>query len=74
MGISVRTLQRRLGEEGGSYSSVLDGLRRDVAGELLGKGSQSAADIAFLLGYSEPSAFHRAVRRWQNIPPASGMN
>lgn len=74
MGISVRTLQRRLGEEGGSYSSVLDGLRRDVAGELLGKGSQSAADIAFLLGYSEPSALHRAVRRWQNIPPAGGVN
>ena len=74
MGISVRTLQRRLGEEGGSYSSVLDGLRRDVAGELLGKGTQSAADVAFLLGYSEPSAFHRAVRRWQNIPPAGGMN
>lgn len=74
MGISVRTLQRRLGEEGGSYSSVLDGLRRDVAGELLGTGSQSAADIAFLLGYSEPSAFHRAVRRWQKIPVAHGIN
>ena len=74
MGVSVRTLQRRLGEEGSSFSAVLDGLRRDITEELLGEGDRSVADIAFLLGYSEPSAFHRAYRRWQKTPPTRGAN
>ena len=74
MGVSVRTLQRRLGEEGCSFSEVLDGLRRDISEELLDEGHRSVADIAFLLGYSEPSAFHRAYRRWQKSPPSRGAN
>ena len=74
MGISVRTLQRRLGDEGNSFSAVLDNLRRDVSEELLGEGGRSVADIAFLLGYSEPSAFHRAYRRWQKSHPSHGAN
>ena len=74
MGVSVRTLQRRLGEEGSSFSAVLDGLRRDISEELLGEGDRSVADIAFLLGYSEPSAFHRAYRRWRSAPPSRGAN
>ena len=74
MGVSVRTLQRRLGEEGSSFSAVLDGLRRDITDELLGDGDHSVADIAFLLGYSEPSAFHRAYRRWRSSPPSRGTN
>lgn len=74
MGVSVRTLQRRLGDEGSSFSTVLDNLRRDISEELLGEGGQSVADIAFLLGYSEPSAFHRAYRRWQKSPPSHGAN
>ena len=65
MGISVRTLQRRLGEEGSSFSAVLDALRRDVTAELMADGRQPVADISFLLGYSEPSAFYRAYRRWR---------
>lgn len=64
LGVSVRTLQRRLGEEGSSFSEVLDELRRDITRELLAEGNQPVADISFLLGYSEPSAFHRAYRRW----------
>ena len=74
MGVSVRTLQRRLGDEGSSFSTVLDNLRRDISEELLGEGDRSVADIAFLLGYSEPSAFHRAYRRWQKSPPSRGAN
>lgn len=74
LGVSVRTLQRRLGEEGSTFSGVLDDLRRDVTHELLAEGSQPVADISFLLGYSEPSAFHRAYRRWLDDPPGRGVN
>ena len=74
LGVSVRTLQRRLGEEGSSFSGVLDELRRDITRELLADGTQPVADISFLLGYSEPSAFHRAYRRWLDTPPRSGAN
>lgn len=74
MGVSVRTLQRRLGEEGSSYSAVLDGLRRDITEELLGEGDRSVADVSFLLGYSEPSAFHRAYRRWRKSSSSRGAS
>ena len=67
MGITVRTLQRRLGDEGSSFSTVLDTLRRDVTNELMADGKQPVADISFLLGYSEPSAFYRAYRRWRGV-------
>jgi AraC-like DNA-binding protein len=74
MGITVRTLQRRLSDEGSSFSVVLDTLRRDVTAELMADGRQPAADISFLLGYSEPSAFYRAYRRWRGSDTERGMN
>jgi AraC-like DNA-binding protein len=67
--VSARTLQRRLGEEGSSFSKVLDELRRDLSDELLSDRKLSVAEVAFLLGYSEPSAFQRAFRRWRGISP-----
>lgn len=67
--ISARTLQRRLGEDGSSFSRVLDELRRDLSDELLSDRKLSVAEVAFLLGYSEPSAFQRAFRRWRGISP-----
>ncbi|MGI9237299.1 MAG: AraC family transcriptional regulator [Woeseiaceae bacterium] len=69
MGISPRTLQRRLGEEQSSFSTVLDELRRDLSDELLSDRQLSVAQVAFLLGYSEPSAFQRAYRRWRGVSP-----
>jgi AraC-like DNA-binding protein len=69
MGISERTLQRRLAEEGSSFSKVLDDLRRDLAGELLVDRKLAVSEVAFLLGYSEPSAFQRAFRRWHGVSP-----
>ena len=74
LGVSVRTLQRRLGDEGSSYSEILDDLRRDVTRELMAEGDQPLADISFLLGYSEPSAFHRAYRRWLDDASGRGVN
>lgn len=69
IGISARTLQRRLGEQGTSFSKVLDDLRRELSDELLADRKLAVSEVAFLLGYSEPSAFQRAFRRWRGVSP-----
>lgn len=73
LGVSVRTLQRRLGEEGSSFSRVLDELRRDLSNELLADRAISVSEVAFMLGYSEPSAFQRAYRRWWGVSARRGV-
>ena len=69
LGLGARTIQRRLKEEKTSFSEVLDRLRSKVAINLLEDPSHSIGDVAFFLGYSEPSAFHRAFRRWTGKAP-----
>lgn len=69
LGMSARTLQRRLGSDGTSFSQVLDDLRRELSNELLEDRKLAVAEVAFLLGYSEPSAFQRAFRRWRGVTP-----
>lgn len=69
MDVSERTLQRRLGKEGMSFSGVLDDLRRNLSRELLVDRKLAVSEVAFLLGYSEPSAFQRAFRRWHGVSP-----
>jgi AraC-like DNA-binding protein len=71
MSISPRTLQRRLRDEGSSFSSVLENLRRGLSAEMLRNRNLAVAEVAFLLGYSEPSAFQRAFRRWHGAPPGA---
>jgi AraC-like DNA-binding protein len=67
--VSPRTLQRRLNEEGTSFSDLLEELRRSMATLLLHRNDLAIHEVAFLLGYSEPSAFYRAFRRWQQTSP-----
>ena len=74
LGMSARTLQRRLRENGTSYSALLQELRRKLAGELLMDNKLAVTDVAFLLGYSEPSAFQRAFRRWRGVSPRRFRN
>jgi AraC-like DNA-binding protein len=62
--LSPRTLQRQLKEAGTSYQALLDNVRRELAIAYSQEQSMSAADLAFLLGFSETSAFHRAFKRW----------
>ncbi len=69
LGVSVRTLQRRLSDEGTSYAEVLETIRREMALKLLRDKSLAVYEVAFLLGYSEPSTFYRAFRRWQQTSP-----
>jgi AraC-like DNA-binding protein len=63
LGLSERSLQRRLDAEGTSFKALLDDARRDLACLHLENPSVSVAEIAFLLGFSEPSAFHRFFKR-----------
>ncbi len=69
LGTTARTLQRRLQEEGTSFSAVLDGVRRDLADRYLDGDRMGVSEIAFLLGYSDASAFARAYRRWNGRAP-----
>jgi AraC-like DNA-binding protein len=70
LNMSRRSLQRRLAEAEATYQSLLDGTRRDMALRYLEDPAQSATDIAFLLGYSQQSAFTRAFRRWTGMSPS----
>ncbi len=67
--MTVRTLQRRLQEEQLSYRNLLDEVREGFAKRYLGEESLSVTDIAFLLGFSEQSAFSRAFKRWTSLSP-----
>jgi AraC-like DNA-binding protein len=68
--MSERSLQRRLAAEETSFEAVLDELRHELAVRYLADPRVAIAEVAFLLGYSEPSAFHRAFRRWTDRTPA----
>jgi AraC-like DNA-binding protein len=67
--VSPRTLQRRLAAEGMSYQQIVDDVRRDAAGRLLADPSLAVSQVGYLLGFSEPSAFHRAFKRWHDSTP-----
>jgi AraC-like DNA-binding protein len=71
MGMSPRTLQRRLGDLGLSYKDVLDKTRYDLALRYLDDPGKTVTDITFLLGFSEQSAFSRAFKRWNGKAPTS---
>ncbi len=66
---SPSTLRRRLEDEGQSYRTILDDLRRDLAISLLSHSNKNIMDIASELGFAEPSAFHRAFKKWTGIRP-----
>jgi AraC-like DNA-binding protein len=71
LGVSARTLHRRLEREGTTYLTVVDGLRRARADALLRDPELTLAEIAHLLGYDDPANFGRAFRRWFDDSPAS---
>ena len=69
--LGVRTLQLKLKETGHSYQQLLDAVRRDLAQRHLREPHLSITDIAFLLGYSEPSVFVRSFRKWTGQTPGA---
>lgn len=67
--LNASTLRRHLEREGSSYRLLKDQLRRDAAIGHLSRGGHSVADVGALLGFQEPSAFHRAFKKWTGVRP-----
>jgi AraC-like DNA-binding protein len=70
LGMSVRTLARKLRESGASFAEILDELRADLARKYLGDVTLTVSQVTFLLGYSEVSAFNHAFKRWTGKTPS----
>ena len=68
-GMTPDTLRRRLRMEQARFQDLKDGLRRDAAIEYLACPNLSLAEVAERLGFSEPSTFHRAFKKWTGLPP-----
>ncbi|HTN89622.1 MAG TPA: AraC family transcriptional regulator ligand-binding domain-containing protein [Sorangium sp.] len=68
-GMSARTLQRRLAAVGVSHRELLQELRLERARQALG--SAQLKEVSLDLGYSSPSAFHRAFKRWTGLTPGA---
>ena len=68
--MSQRTLQRKLSEAETTYRQLVDDTRRDLALRYVSDPSRSLTDIAFLVGFSQQSAFTRAFRRWTGRSPS----
>lgn len=69
LGLSRRTLARRLQAEGTTFERTLDELRRKLALQYLESGKASVGEIGFLVGFSDPAAFSRAFKRWTGASP-----
>ena len=69
LGVSQRTMARRLAEEGATFSDVREALRGDLARQYLADESLSISQVAWLLGYQEISAFTHAFKRWTGMTP-----
>jgi len=71
LGCSRQTLYRRLREEGASFESLVEQVRRRVARRLLRDPKVSVKEVAYRLGFAEPAAFSRAFKRWTGKSPAA---
>ena len=71
LGMSERTLRRRLAESSTSFHGVLDDLKKNRALELLGNPQMSVEQIAYAIGFTDPHNFRRAFRRWTGSTPGA---
>ncbi len=69
MGLSNRTLTRRLAENGVAFRDLIKKTQERISKDLLKNSQMSVAEIAFQTGFSEQSAFNRAFRRWTGLAP-----
>ncbi|MEM6665670.1 MAG: AraC family transcriptional regulator [Pseudomonadota bacterium] len=70
MGLSVRSLHRRLADDGMTFQALTEDTRRDLAEGLLRDDRYALLEVAFLTGFSEQSSFTRAFKRWVGATPA----
>jgi len=71
LGMSERSLRRRLAESGVSFQELLDGIRKARALELLANPAMSVEQIAYAVGFTDPRNFRRAFRRWTGATPGA---
>ena len=69
LGMSERTLQRRITDDGTTYRQLLEEARRELGRQMLGTSSE-IDEIAYLLGYQDTSSFYRAFREWEGVTPS----
>jgi AraC-like DNA-binding protein len=69
LGMSPRSLQRRLADEGTGYNDLLAEIRAEFAKRYLARGTLSASEVAYLIGFTEPPAFFKAFKRWTGMTP-----
>jgi AraC-like DNA-binding protein len=69
LGMSERTLQRRLKTEGHSFQQLRDDARKELAEKYMERADMSLAEAAYLLGFGDQSSFFRAVKRWFGTTP-----
>ena len=74
LAMSVRSLQRRLSAEGVTYQALVEETRKEAARRYVAGSTLSLAEIAYLVGYSEPASFHRAFKRWCGVTPEAFRN
>ena len=70
LNMSVRSLQRRLKEVGTTFRTLLEGIREDLAATYVRDPDIELVEVAFLLGFSDQSAFSRAFKRWTGSSPS----
>jgi len=69
LNMSLRNLQRKLKDEGNSFKHILDETRSELSKQYLRGSDRPIIEVGFLLGFSEPSNFARAFRRWTGVSP-----
>lgn len=74
LSLTPRTLQRKLQELGTSHNELLDQMRRQLALRYLREHEMAICEVAYLLGFSESSSFHRAFKRWTGVTPKEFRN
>jgi AraC-like DNA-binding protein len=71
LAMSARSLHRHLGEEGCQFTALLDEVRQEFAKRYLARGTVSASEVAYLVGFQSPTAFFRAFKRWTGQTPST---
>lgn len=69
LNLSVRNMQRKLKRMGVNYQAILDDHRKILAMQLLQENTVTLSEISYLVGFTEPSAFYKAFRRWTGKRP-----
>lgn len=74
LNLSERSLQRRLNEQGARFTDLVDEVRRELAMRYVSEQRLVLGEVAYLLGFSDHSSFHRAFKRWTGMTPAAARH